>query len=54
MTIILKKGTISKDLDKTIEKTTPQKKLNAKKYLGSIKLNKDALEIQKEMRNEWN
>lgn len=24
------------------------------KYFGSIKINKDALEIQKGMRNEWN
>lgn len=27
---------------------------NFSKYFGSVRFNKDAREIQKEMRNEWN
>lgn len=31
----------------------PLKGVNTKKYCGVIKLKKDPLDIQKEMRNEW-
>lgn len=30
------------------------KNKNLSKYFGSVSFNKDALAIQKEMRNEWN
>ena len=30
------------------------KGIDAKKYCGKIKLKKDALKIQKELRDEWN
>ncbi len=52
MTIILKKG-------QHLEEILPQnpskgsKRLNAKKYVGVLKLKEDPLEIQKRMRDEW-
>ena len=54
MTIILKKGTEISEVSQKVEQSTPQKKLNARKFVGVIKLKKDALEIQNELRNEWN
>lgn len=32
----------------------PGKGIDTKKYCGKIKLKKDALKIQKELRDEWN
>lgn len=34
--------------------TQKSKKLDARKFVGVIKLTDDALEIQRGMRNEWN
>ena len=53
MTIILKKG---QNLEEVLPKNTPvkgAKKLNAKKYVGVLKFEKDPLIIPKEMRDEW-
>ncbi len=44
-----------KKLEKKLEEMQQKKKgFDAKKYCGTIKLAKDPLEIQKEMRSEWN
>jgi hypothetical protein len=52
MTIILKKG---QHLEEILPKSTSKgsKRLNAKKYVGVLKLKEDPLEIQKRMRDEW-
>ena len=56
MTIVLNKKIEKKEfiaiLD-SIPSKKESKKVNTMKYCGVIKLKKDALAIQKEMRNEW-
>ena len=52
MTTILKKGDSIKSFERKI-KRLKTKRLNAQKYLGVIKLKRDALTIQNELRNEW-
>ena len=55
MAIIIKSGTSKKDLLailKTLD-NTPFKGIDTKKYCGKLKLKKDALKTQKEMRDEW-
>lgn len=55
MTTIIKKGSsiriINKVLAKLLEKQ--QKGFDAKRFCGALKLEKDSLSIQKELRNEW-
>ena len=56
-TIILKKKIEKKEFLKILESITlkeKSKQVNTMEYCGTIKLKKDALSIQKEMRNEWN
>ena len=53
MIIILKKGQhLAEMLPKDIQ-VQGVKKLNAKKYIGMLKLKEDPLEIQRKMRDEW-
>ncbi|WP_395043975.1 hypothetical protein [Flavobacterium sp.] len=56
MTIIINKNTSKKEFEKklnSIQKTKKSKGIDLTKHIGVIKLNKDALEIQKELRSEW-
>lgn len=53
MTIILKKGQHLSDVLSEKNLPTNTKRLNAKKYVGVLKLKEDPLEIQKRMRDEW-
>jgi hypothetical protein len=54
MTIILKKGVSLEEIDKQINSSKPKQKLhNFDKYVGILKIKKDPLVIQKEMRDEW-
>ncbi len=56
MTYTIKKGQRLEDILPEMPKSdraNGTKKLNAMKYLGKIKFDKDPLEIQKEMRDEW-
>ncbi|MFN4145068.1 MAG: hypothetical protein ACK4GN_04525 [Runella sp.] len=53
MTIILKKGQHLTDVLSKNNLSTNTKKLNAKKYVGVLKLKEDPLKIQKRMRDEW-
>jgi len=56
MVTVLKKGTKKKHIRKILERLIrekPSKGIDAYKFLGKIQLNKDALNIQKELRNEW-
>ena len=55
MVLVLKKGASKKEINairKKLEKL-PAKGVDTKKYCGVIKLKKDPLAIQKNMRNEW-
>ncbi len=63
MKLILRKGQTLGDVLPTaaLSKVFPaagstqkSKKLDARKFVGVIKLTDDALEIQRRMRNEWN
>jgi hypothetical protein len=50
MVLVIKKGASVKEIKKLMGAKKSKKGLNAKKYLGIIKLKEDALEIQKRMR----
>jgi len=56
MVTTLKKGISKTDILKILKKVSANKNLkgvNTLKYCGKIQLQKDALELQKELRNEW-
>ena len=56
MVITLKQGANKKSIRTIVEKVSTQKKakgINAHDYCGKIHLKKDALVIQKQLRNEW-
>jgi hypothetical protein len=53
MTIILEKGQQIGDVLPKNRQSNGIKKLNARKYIGILKLNEDPLKIQKKLRNEW-
>ena len=56
MTIIIDKNTTRKEFEKKLsifQKTKKNKGIDLTKHFGVIKLNKDALQIQKEIRSEW-
>lgn len=57
MVTVLKKGTSKKQLSQIVKKMLEainQKGFNAYAYCGKIRLEKDAILIQKELRDEWN
>jgi hypothetical protein len=53
MVLILKKGATKKSIEDLLKKVRTKKGVNTHKYCGTIKLKKDALNIQKELRDEW-
>jgi len=54
MVTTIKKGTGLRSIKRALKKIdTPKKTLNASKHCGVLKINKDALKIQKSLRNEW-
>lgn len=53
MVAIIKKGASKEAIRKELERAKRGKGLNAKKYLGVIKLKEDPVDAQKRMRNEW-
>jgi len=56
MVTVLKQGATKRSIKKILEqlkKDLKPKGVDVYKYLGKIKLKKDALIIQKELRNEW-
>lgn len=56
MVTTLKKGASKKSVRKILESLIKNSKTNgidAYKYCGKINLKKDAVTIQKELRNEW-
>ena len=55
MTTIIKKGDNKKRIQELLKKLrkTSKHTFNAKKYVGKLKFDKDALEIQKRLRDDW-
>lgn len=56
MVLVLKKGASRKEIEALEKKLYQQKSergFNAKKYNGVIKLKSDPLDIQKQLRDEW-
>ncbi len=54
MVTTLKKGSSKVDIQKITKQINTNKKgVDTLKYCGKIQLDKDSLEIQKELRNEW-
>ena len=53
MVTILKKGTAKSRILQLLNKLKTKKGIEAFKYCGVIKLKKDPLLIQKQMRHEW-
>lgn len=56
MTFIIDKNTDKKEFVKLLNsftKSTKSKGVDLSKHCGVIKLKKDPLQIQKELRNEW-
>jgi hypothetical protein len=54
MVLTIKKGMSKKNLDDVLRKLKQSKKLDAKRYLGKVKWDEDALAYQKRIRDEWN
>lgn len=53
MTVLVKKGSGKKKLNEILRKMKYKKKMDAKRHLGKVKWNKNALEYQKSLRDEW-
>jgi hypothetical protein len=53
MVTIIKSNSKNKDIEQSIQKTEPSKKLDAKRFSGILKLEEDPLKIQKKLRDEW-
>ena len=56
MVTVLRQGATKKSIHSILEqlaKGITPKGVDVYKYCGKIKLNKDALTIQKDLRNEW-
>jgi len=53
MVTTIKKGASAKEIKKLLAKRKKTKGIDAFKYTGSIKLQEDALVIQRKMRDEW-
>lgn len=53
MVTVIKKGTDKINIQKALESVRIQKGINAFQYCGKVKLEKEPLTIQKNLRNEW-
>jgi hypothetical protein len=53
MAMIIKKKSDKKSISRKFKKAIASKGVDTRKYCGVIKLTKDPLDIQKELRNEW-
>lgn len=53
MITVVKKKLGRKDISKKFNKAIAQKGVHTHKFCGVIKLSKDPLVIQKELRDEW-
>jgi hypothetical protein len=53
MVTVIKKGTSKKSIKHLVKKTQVKKGIDSKKYSGVLKLKEHPLDIQKQMRDEW-
>lgn len=53
MVHILKKGATKQDMQDIDKKLQKKTGVNTKKYCGTIHLKQDPLDIQKQLRDEW-
>lgn len=53
MTIVIKKGSSKKKIEEALRKLKKGKGFPASKFNGKMKIEGDALEIQKRLRDEW-
>jgi hypothetical protein len=53
MVLTIKKGMDQNKINEVLRKLKHKKKLIAKRHLGKVKWHMDALEYQKNLRNEW-
>ena len=53
MATVIKKKTQKRDISKRFNKEISSKGVDTHKYCGVIRLTRDPLAIQKELRNEW-
>jgi hypothetical protein len=54
MVLTVKKGMNKKKLDEVLRNLKQTKQLDAKRHLGKVKWDEDALAYQKRIRDEWN
>ena len=53
MVLTLKKSASKKDFDEMLKKMKVGRPFQSKKYLGKLKIDIDALDYQKAVRDEW-
>jgi hypothetical protein len=53
MVTVIKKGADRTNIQKALESVRVRKGINAFKYCGKVKLEKEPLTIQKDLRDEW-
>lgn len=53
MVLTVKKGMSKEKLNDVLRKLKLTKKLDAKRHLGKVKWDEDALAYQKKLRDEW-
>jgi hypothetical protein len=53
MVTTIKQGTSKEIIEKSLKNTNSKKRFDAKKHLNVIHLDKNPLDIQKQLRNEW-
>ncbi len=53
MATVIRKKSAKRDISKKFNKAIRLKGVDTRKYCGVIKLSKDPLILQKELRNEW-
>jgi hypothetical protein len=53
MATVIKRKSSRKSISKIFNKAVASKGVDTKKYCGVIKLDRDPLVIQKQLRNEW-
>jgi hypothetical protein len=54
MVLILKNAKDIKKIKESLADRTGKKNFDAKKFCGALKVDEDALVIQKRLRDEWN
>ena len=53
MVVRIKRGSSKKSIEDTLKKLKKLKGFPAHKFCGTVKFKKDALTIQKQLRDEW-